>query len=367
MSYRGLGFGKIIKGSETIWFNSKFIVKKNIDDQVENFGSLNDYKNIKKGDRWEFDIVIPWITTTENYSLSLLNDGEPIIFYEHADKDFSYTYYAYYFYNELENKGYLSLTAIPLDKPANYSIPVPIAYTDPISVVNKVGLNGLAKTVINGYDFSAKATQVNISIRPIIKKEAEQKSGLLKRVYKISEGQIDVKGSLRLRIWRPTETEYINLASVDGTTIPITLTEDGNIYNCFMNIHDNYKVIFDRGYIDLELPILSVAFSMIITTPVITQDAGAMTIEQDQGAEIHYTTDGSTPIISSPIYLVKLTNLTVGAEVKANATMNGKWSFITTAIVEFPKSAGGTLRMEEIQIPLEPQIGGTLRMEEIIL
>ncbi len=287
--YRGSGFGKILKDGTTIWFNDKFVIEKDVKADVKSFGSLNDYKNIKKGDRWDFAVTIPFPTNAEHYSLSSLNDGESVLFYEHADKDFYYNYYVFYFYDELANIGYLTLTSRELDKPSNYDIPTPIAYIAPSADYNSSALNGKPVVMINGYNFTDIATNVSIDVEPIIKAEGEQRTGYLKRVYKVTDGQIAVKGSLSLRIIAPTEIEYLILASIDGTTQDITLTENGNIYTCFMNIHDNYETTFARGYIDLELPILSMITDIfIVNTPVITQDAGAVYMTQDQGAEIHY-------------------------------------------------------------------------------
>ena len=68
-----------------------------------------------------------------------------------------------------------------------------------------------------------------------------------------------------------------------------------------------------------------------------------VTIQGPQGAEVRYTTDGSTPTASSTLYSEPFT-LTDSATVKAIAILNGISSEVTTKA--FTKSSGGSAGFE---------------------
>ena len=67
-------------------------------------------------------------------------------------------------------------------------------------------------------------------------------------------------------------------------------------------------------------------------------DTSSVVITAETGAEIRYTTDGSTPTASSTLYSSSIT-LTDTATVKAIAIKNGTASEVTTKA--FVKSSGG--------------------------
>ena len=84
--------------------------------------------------------------------------------------------------------------------------------------------------------------------------------------------------------------------------------------------------------------------SETVTAPVISgntsfADSTQVTMSAEAGAEIRYTTDGSTPTASSTLYASALT-LSDTTTVKAIAIKNGVSSEVTTKV--FTKSSGGS-------------------------
>ncbi len=149
------------------------------------------------------------------------------------------------------------------------------------------------------------------------------------RIVHVEFGSVDVTGAIAV----PNTGGWVSWQNV---SVPVTLAAGQQIM----------RLAVDKGGLNVSSVNIQSAGTSTVATPTITPNGGTFTGSVDvtlstttSGAAIHYTTDGSTPTVGSPLYTGTFT-LNANATVKAIGIRSG-YNDSAVASAVFTMTAGG--------------------------